>query len=474
MTSIIDVGASDERLIVSEQLHGRRLLLPRTCSDASATSVASDKSACVVCMDLPKNIILSPCNHNHCCLACFRRSMLTTCPMCRVPVESISDLRTGVQLPVNEIQVGEGQTIRPNRIPPTTVPTNNSTRRTSAQGQSIMYNMSRGPQRFLSTTSALAAPPIPVVRHGNGPSERPRIPFSGSVVGPPIAQQAQSSIRVPPLPRSDAHMHIRTAASTRENTSLSLAPQSLPAFLRSAEAEGQSAEIDLSQMKTIVLVGFSRSFIIPLARKLMTIFPPPRDGSVGSHQRSTIFVDGSPVRLVLIDYPSSSDHSELAARVNRHAPNLVLLCADYFDVTSFESVIRLDMEILDYLSIPCHWVLVRSSSAQRTNKSNIVDDSDIRIAKHFFSSSRHCFVVSVDGLKNQGDVTRLSSYIQKHLRHRISTDFASVSEDESQESVPLQQPASILLRWTNTTRARNRERSHQRFSLGNCLNGSSL
>lgn len=465
------MDADDELTVVSDQLHGRRFHVPRTCSDASA---ASDQSACVVCMDLPKNIILSPCSHNHCCLQCFRRSSLTTCPMCRVPVEYISVLQTGIRLPANGLPEIHRPPVRPISVPTTTIPLRNRGLRTLTHGQSVSYGMSRSSQRISSNTSALAAPPSPIVHHQNNPSsEISTTPSSGSVLRPPIARQAQSSSRVLPLSRSDTIMHDHHHSTNPGHENRPSVPALQPTQ-RTLGESGHPTQVGSSQSKTIVLVGFGRSFIIPIARKLMTIFPPPRDEPVSSRRRSTIFVDGGPVRLVLIDCPTSSDHTELAARVNRHSPNLILLCADYFDVTSFESVIRLDMEILDYLSIPCHWVLVRSSSAQRSKASNIVEDSDIRIAKHFFSSSRHCFVIPIDGLKNQGNILRLILYIQKHLSQRTSTDSRSTLEDEPQESPSIQQPTSILLRWTNPTRARNRERSYQRFSLGSCLNGNSL
>ena len=71
--------------------HARRLARRRTSDGNSAggAAAAGPEAAalgneCVVCMDRPRNTVLTPCGHLACCHACATR--LSRCPVCRARV----------------------------------------------------------------------------------------------------------------------------------------------------------------------------------------------------------------------------------------------------------------------------------------------------------------------------------------------------------------------------------------------------
>jgi Zinc finger, C3HC4 type (RING finger) len=49
-----------------------------------------DDPVCVICMDLPKNLVFVPCGHYCCCAECTT-SLKSTCPLCRGTFTSAID-----------------------------------------------------------------------------------------------------------------------------------------------------------------------------------------------------------------------------------------------------------------------------------------------------------------------------------------------------------------------------------------------
>ncbi|CAN8076044.1 unnamed protein product [Agarophyton chilense] len=245
-----------------------------------------------------------------------------------------------------------------------------------------------------------------------------------------VATQAESSFRslsqwehtafrqlretgsLPPSPDRARHTSSSTSCTDSSNASFSSATDlPIPRAYR---------------VHNVVLIGHSRAIMINLAHRLVSTFPPPPSSS--PHHRptkSTVFINGQLLRLVLIECPPQASAPDIAARVQRQAPKLVLLCADFYNMSSFESVVRLDMDILDYLDLACIWVLMKNSS-KRSYFSNSVDDTDVSAANHFLSSPRRCFVVAVDGIQRSVNLKKLGMFI-----HRFANDAPRRSQSST-------------------------------------------
>lgn len=483
---------------------------------SSSNTARPEHSQCVVCMDALTDVVLKPCQHAHCCLQCFRRSKLRTCPVCRTVVTSFVMLSTGVQFPFNlpASSPSSHPVITSNRISPATssTPSTSNVRNNNVINRSSIGSLSQGRRNAL------------VGFHPASYRRSRRDDYvPGSILTRPTTPSSSSSrpilVQTQYYPRTDSrrsnrdlHRHVRTA-NTSSIASTTTSPTSPNSGVLSSNSRPRSSQLPAQEhsiqrnatnshrlnhfsqtnfcaphffsepdtstpsatvppplpqqpIESIILIGQNRSTIVPLARKLIAAFPPPKNDVAASRLRSSIFINGDAIRLVLIDRTPFSMGEELAERVNRHSPNLVLLCADYSDVTSFESVVRLDMAILDYLHFPCLWVLVRTGVVSRKkngrNGANIVDDADIRVAKNFISKNRHCLIVSVDGSRSYGNVKKLGSFIYRSLK---SPGSESSSSGGLYQQTPLSN--SLLCLFSNFTITRRREQQPRpRNSLG--------
>lgn len=176
-----------------------------------------------------------------------------------------------------------------------------------------------------------------------------------------------------------------------------------------------------------------------LLQRLRATFPVPPEATDAKSAtkdpklRSLLYVFGMPMRLVLLECPMFSMDTELIARVQRQDPKLVLLCADIFNVSSFESIVRLDLELLDFLRVPCIWVLIKAGRSKDSSRSSSVEDADIRAAKHFVSSSRACYIATVDAIFASHNVRKLGMELHK-----------AVWFDETSSSLPAASRAMSL------------------------------
>lgn len=182
--------------------------------------------------------------------------------------------------------------------------------------------------------------------------------------------------------------------------------------------DGQIIEGGQGAIPSVVLIGHSRALVLQMARRLVAVFPPPMHGSDDTW-KSTIFVRGISLRLVLIEATLTAGASELADRVRRHTPKLVLMCADFYDVSSFESIVRHDLQVLHHLDVACAWILVKAAGMER-RALHFVEDGDVRAAKHFLSSPRKCYLLHVDGAHHAANVHKLGLYIFRMVRGDVN------------------------------------------------------
>lgn len=186
------------------------------------------------------------------------------------------------------------------------------------------------------------------------------------------------------------------------------------ATLQQQQQQQQQSPIS-GGVETILLIGPFRNALLPLLRKLRATYPvPPEVQQLLANSPPSsryIYMYGQTLRLVFIDTNQESQRElrgNLVSRVLRHNPSLVLLCADFFDVASFEAVWGLDMCVLDSLDVDVMWVLVRSFSStlramnawHRSHMMTpppVITQSHVRLAKRSIRSDRECVVVSLFG-----------------------------------------------------------------------------
>lgn len=240
-----------------------------------------------------------------------------------------------------------------------------------------------------------------------------------------IATQAESSLRS--LTQWEHHA-FRQLRETGSLPAIPDHPSERPSSPSISSTSSFSSATDLpntapQQLQSIALMGHTRTIMLHLAHRLTSAFPPPPPTDGDLHRtKSTLYINGQLIRLVLIECPPNAAAPDIAARVQRQSPKLVLLCADFYNMSSFELVVRLDMDILDYLNISCIWVLMKTAT-NRPHSSNCVDDTDVSAANHFLGTPRRCFVVAVDGIQRSVNLKKLGMCI-----HRLASDSDRASQ----------------------------------------------
>lgn len=386
-----------------------------------------------------------------------------SCPICRTPVTSILILSTGVQLPV---AIVAPKALRDRHV---------QTRSTGNLHDTVLHEM---PRNFHSRRS------LPSLMSGlddDAFSIRSRTTSMSSVN---VATQAQSSVRSLPREQDVAFRQLRETgfvqpqlfAPARADSSLqrrnTFASTTSPAVATVSEANNQAGAAATTQNATnetrqnMVLIGHNRTVLMSLAQRILATFPPVDGQDIAARSKSTVYINGEAIRLVLIECPMFSMGPELVLRVQRQSPKLVLLCADYFNVSSFESIVRLDMEMLDYLNITCVWVLVKST--WRPTESNIVEEADVRTAKHFLSKPRKCFIAPVDGGLQGVAMRKLGLYIYKAVSRDASSRRPPRTLGGKHSGVPLRSLSFFCLRPDKRSR-RQRSASKSTTNLARWL-----
>lgn len=357
----------------------------------------SHSSICVVCMDKEKDIKFIPCDHSQCCLSCFQLSGVHNCPICRSPVSSVIGLKTGVELPVKLAA--------------------------PAQKQQALEFHSHSPHTEYSINGSMAnlanRRSLPTLRHDNEFETYFSTSRTTSLSNMHIARQAESSIRTLSRIHDVGLRRLRETGCVGDENLAEL-PDNVPSRCLVTTTTSDSFPSITTSMDSqerpqhrhnVVLIGPTRKILVSLTRKLMASFPPPQRLKDTSRSKSTLYVNGEAIRLVLVECPLSSIGPEFAARVQRQKPKLVLLCADYFKVSSFESIVRLDMEIIDYLNVPCMWIIVKSAVQKKFKKTNTITDEDVRAATHFLGTARKTILVNIIGTTQNTNLRRLGMWL---------------------------------------------------------------
>lgn len=328
---------------------------------------------CAICMDRHRDITLSPCGHTHCCSSCFERLRTPTCPICRRPSEKVTLLGDGAILSVlhpSGGNVNSGMSPRPPRL-------NQATsrglrrRRTSSVSQDVR-----------SSSRTIPSPA-------------------------PIVQQAESSTRSLSSMRRSSMRYVRRERPTQEHigcvtdeSSASIRPiqtVTTPA-LNTIAKENTDLKV---KARNVVLLGQSTFLMRTLCDRLRNVFPAPPwlERSTYEKQQSLLYVGNEPMRLVLLESPPELSNPEaFAAFVHQYAPKMIILCASFFDVLSFEFLVRLDLDIHDLINVPCLWVLIKRDRLHDRGVANKVEHTDVSAAKHFVSSPRRCVTVPIDAV----------------------------------------------------------------------------
>lgn len=390
----------------------------------------SQHQTCVVCMDCKTDAKLNPCGHTDVCLSCLGRTALAKCPICRATIEQVADLTTGKRV---RISFEKPRGLR-DRSP---------TRSTN----SVLIR----PIQFSRTHNFHISSLSPSIR------SVPNYPYSAfnhmspPNAHPPVAQQASPSVRSVPESDVAAFAHLRRTGSTLSGADSCAASvcdsvRGSDAAVNPPPSRNRSSSASLADSaESLILLGPNRKMLIPLARRLMTAFPPPNRRTFDEHEehdcpsRNTIFLDGQLLKIVLMEAPPNSMRLQLASRIELLFPRLILLCADFHNVATFEVAVRLDMDVLDYMGFPVVWVLLR---AQATNvpfpfsalvrkriNSHSIEESDIRAANHFLSSPRPVVAITVDGRRSSSGVRKSMTQVMascsktrtsRHIRRRTS------------------------------------------------------
>lgn len=375
---------------------------------------------------------------------------MKACPVCRTIVTSITFLSNGLPLPL-ALVTPKLLPDRPHRLRPDTADPNSNFR------ESVRAEI---PTNLRSRRSMPSLVPL---RDHDTASISSRTASTSSIG---VATQAQSSVRSRPLDRQLAFHRIRQSAtqlpalsSPSSSTRPLYTPRNAPHTVSQTSTVPHTIPTIPSARQNIVLIGHSRKILVSLAQRLLATFPPVDGSDIASRSKSTLYINGQLIRLVLIECPIFAIGPDLIARVQRQSPKLVLLCADYFNISSFESIVRIDMEILDYLNLTCVWVLVKSTN--RPKASNIVDDSDVSTANHFLGTSRKCFVAPIDGALQNVALRKFGYFIFTTLtQHSTSTQLPPTLAS-THSGIPLRSMSFFCLR-PDKRKRREREQTPSR------------
>lgn len=384
------------------------------CSPASSYVTISsfgDSEVCVVCMDNEFDIALQPCGHTACCAACFMRLESQKCPVCRSQADAAHFLgidrillprrfcqaTRASELVFGDRQQAEQPTHRFVHLPP----------------RSGTYHC--GP-----SVLSIARQAAPSLRNREESRARAFRAIQSAVDLTATSVSNRTLLRQGSLERRTSFTEMREVASpftvSREPPGVTTATRAVPfvpavgsplvsprtAMLSRADS---SAEVLLNtnlQPRNVVLMGSSSALMAALVRKLQSLFGAPAWESAGLYKRdrSLLYIANEPLRLVVLERRSDNlDISQFVEEVRSYSPHLVLLCADLFIVTSFELLVRLDLEVLDSLEdVPCMWVLIKHNRSKHGRMHNRVESADVAAAQHYLSHPRRWFVVALDRL----------------------------------------------------------------------------
>lgn len=415
-------------------------------SDESSnlTHLSTDISElCVVCMDRDRDIELEPCGHTACCAACFMRLKSGKCPVCRTQADAIHFLGNEDKILrhrfcqasyIDELAAAEviSSDVRSSmlyHLPPRSGTYHGGPSMLSIARQAAPSFGFRGESTVRAFRGIQSARDANVLQVSESASRRPSTPNLSTYV------TARLSNDLDALPREEIVRSVNSPEESYFMNDFSLIGERRSTILSRVESFPNVTLSTTLQPRNVVLLGNSTSLMTALVRKLQSSFGPPawENQRIYRRDKSLLYIANEPLRLVVLERRSDTiDVEQFVSEVRSYSPRLVLLCADLFAVTSFELLVRLDLEIIDYFDVPCIWVLIKHDRPRQSRTQNRVELSDVTAAQHYLPRPRQWFIATVDRLFAR-DVKKLGREVhsiawmcdasgQSHrLVHRTST-----------------------------------------------------
>jgi len=426
-------------------------LSPAQSEDKLSSSSSTDQEGiCVVCMDRPRDVILKPCNHTACCAACFMRLESRKCPVCRTQAETAHFIGKNKSFAkkrfcqskqmTSEINdVSEDSIIHnPNEyhyyhLPPRTGRYHGGSSVMSVAHQSPASTRNIQSEQLRAFRSIQSAPNI-----SSNVSSDP-IPISTTPREVSDFLQAPGTVRTGPIISDVSPFENSTSFQMREMRRTLPAvssPSTRETFHRTTSLRRSEAPETLSTTivpRTILLLGSSVSLMEALIRKLQHIFQPPLWESQTIYKRdpSLLYIHNEPMRFFPLERKSDTVSEEVfQAEINRFRPSMILLCADFFNLTSFEAIVRLDLEFLDTLNIACFWVIIKQDRGRQRiqkDRGNRVETRDVSNAQYYIGRPRRWFVANIDKIL-ASDVRKLGWEIHSATWHEVRTETTNARQ----------------------------------------------
>lgn len=417
---------------------------PAQSLDNTSSSSSNDLDGiCVVCMDRPRDVILKPCNHTACCAACFMRLESRKCPVCRTQAETAhfigkhksfakkrfcqsKQMTSEINDPPEDetLDINTSHEYHYFHLPPQSSRYHGGSSVMSVAHQSSSSQRDVLAQQLRAFRSIQSAPNI-----SNNVSLDP-IPISTTPREVSDFLHAPESVGISPR-LSDA-----TQFESSNNFAMNAIRQILPAisshipretFVSTTSPRPSEAHPPLSTTiapRTVLLLGSSVALMEALIRKLQILFRPPLWESQTIYKRdpALLYIHNEPMRLHPLERKSDSvNETVFQSEIDRFRPSMILLCADFFNLPSFEAIVRLDLEFFDTLNIACFWVIIkqdRGRQARLKERGNRVETSDVTNAQYYIGKPRRWFVANIDKII-ASDVRKLGWEIHGATWHEV-------------------------------------------------------
>lgn len=437
----IEIGVN---IVENEDEETEDKFLSPAQSEHNSTSSSTDKEGiCVVCMDRPRDVVLEPCGHTACCAACFMRLESQKCPICRTQAETAHFIGKHKSFEKKRFCQSQQMTSEINdtseddrpdnrneyhyyHLPPRTGRYHGGASMMTVAHQSPASTRNVLSQQLRAFRSIQSAPnfsdnisldPIPL-------STTPR-EVSGFL-------QAPDSVRIAPR-LSDASPYENLSSfemrEMRRTLPVVVSPSPRETFRSTTSPRASDAPEPLSTTiapRNVLLLGSSVSLMEALIRKLQGIFRPPlwESQTIYNRDPSLLYIHDEPMRFFPLERKSDTVSEEVfQMEINRFRPSMILLCADFFNLPSFEAIVRLDLEFLDTINIACFWIIIKQDRGrQKTQKDrgNRVETRDVSNAQYYIGKPRRWFVANIDKIL-ASDVRKLGWEIHSVTWHEMDT-----------------------------------------------------
>lgn len=394
---------------------------PNSSAFFSTTSTDTE-DLCVVCMDRKRDIRLEPCGHTACCAACFMRLESQKCPVCRTQAEAAHFIGTGRKFEhhrfcqsrtsetnndiINELQ-NNPEALHIYHLPPQYGAHHG--------GPSMLSIASQAPYSMRDRSSSQNRAFLGI--------ESANISFSERIdeVLPPSRESSYLIPRVSSVtltqsednlisslvnegvsPFSSVHREPRPTLDHSIQSAPSVVAMPTAVLMRPRIDSDRSHVLSTTlQPRNVVLLGSSSSLMLGLVSKLQSIFRPPlwEIQSIYRRDPTLLYINNQPLRFIILERTSDAlNVSTFVEEIKRYSPKIVLLCADFYNLGSFETIVRIDLEFLDSLNTNCFWIIIKHDRGRqrRRESANQVEVRDVSSAQHYLGVTRRWFVASID------------------------------------------------------------------------------